>query len=92
MLTPAVGKLLPVIAAAADGSGDAVAKQSPVPDAAGRRSEMAIDEQWVEDVKRWVLAAHQPVDDPADDIALGVEAAQPALQALYWPDAPTTDR
>ena len=55
---------------------------------------MAIDEQWVEDVKRWVLAAHEPtlVDPAADDIALGVEAAQPALQALYWPDAPTTDR
>jgi hypothetical protein len=54
---------------------------------------MAIDEQWVEDVKRWVLAAHQPApDDLADDIALGVEAAQPALQALYWPDAATTDR
>ena len=54
---------------------------------------MAIDEEWVEDVKRWVLAAHLPaLDDPPDDIALGVEAAQPALQALYWPDAPTTDR
>nr|HET7857888.1 hypothetical protein [Caldimonas sp.] len=54
---------------------------------------MATDEEWVEDVKRWVRAAHQPATcDPADDIALGVEAAQPALQALYWPDAPTKDR
>ena len=54
---------------------------------------MAIDEEWVEDVRRWVRAAHQPAPgDPADDIALGVEAAQPALQALHWPDAPTTDR
>ena len=48
---------------------------------------MAIDEQWVEDVKRWVLASREPVGDPGDDIALGVEAAQPALQVLYWPDA-----
>ena len=53
---------------------------------------MAIDEQWVEDVKRWVLASREPVGDPGDDIALGVEAAQPALQVLYWPDATTTDR
>jgi hypothetical protein len=53
---------------------------------------MAIDEQWVEDVKRWVLAAREAVGDPGDDIALGVEAAQPALQVLYWPDATTTDR
>jgi hypothetical protein len=59
---------------------------------AAQESEMAIDEQWVEDVKRWVLASREPVGDPGDDIALGVEAAQPALQVLYWPDAATTDR
>ena len=55
---------------------------------------MAIDEQWVEDVKRWVLAAHARPDRDAtsDDLAVGVEAAQPALQAVHWPDAPTTDR
>jgi hypothetical protein len=54
---------------------------------------MAIDEQWVEDVKRWVLAAHEVVvGEAGDDVALGVEAAQPALQALHWPDATTTDR
>jgi hypothetical protein len=54
---------------------------------------MAIDEQWVEDVKRWVLGA-QPASesDAGDDVAIGVEAAQPALQARHWPDAPTTDR
>ena len=54
---------------------------------------MAIDEQWVEDVKRWVLAAHEAAPrEPNDEIALGVEAAQPSLQAVHWPDAPTTDR
>jgi hypothetical protein len=87
----AVGELLPAIAAAADGGSRAVATESRTPRDA-EESEMATDEQWVEDVKRWVLAAHQPVGDPIDDIAIGVEAAQPALQALYWPDAPTTDR
>jgi len=56
-------------------------------------SEMATDEEWVEDLKRWLRAAHQPaLGDPVDDVALGVEAAQPALQALYWPDAATTGR
>jgi len=60
---------------------------------------MAIDEQWVEDVKRWVCGPHggptsdAMVDDVAsDEVAIGVEAAQPALQARHWPDAPTTDR
>ena len=58
---------------------------------------MANDADWVEDVKRWALSgAHRrepSLDDAgADDIALGVEAAQPALQARHWPDAPTTDR
>ena len=54
---------------------------------------MAIDDQWVEDVKRWLLAAHEPaLSDSGDDVALGVEAAQPALQALYWPETTTTDR
>ena len=60
---------------------------------------MAIDEQWVEDVKRWVRGAHgaserdAAVEDLAsEDVAIGVEAAQPALQARHWPDAPTKDR
>ena len=54
---------------------------------------MATDEEWVEDLKRWLRAAHQrALGDPVDDVALGVEAAQPALQALYWPDAATTGR
>jgi len=48
-------------------------------------------------VKRWTLFGGRPraaIDDAAesDDVALGVEAAQPALQARHWPGAPTTDR
>ena len=60
---------------------------------------MANDEEWVADVKRWTLggtrsaaiAAVAP-DDLGDEIALGYEAADPALQARHWPDAPTTGR
>jgi hypothetical protein len=52
---------------------------------------MASDTAWVEDVKRWVLAgcsARDGLAEPPDDgIVLGYEAAQPALQALNWPDA-----
>jgi hypothetical protein len=49
-------------------------------------------------VKRWYLAgaSSRPSDSassPDDDVALGYEAAHPALQARHWPDAPlTTDR
>jgi hypothetical protein len=59
---------------------------------------MANDAEWVEDVKRWYLAgaSSRPSDSassPDDDVALGYEAAHPALQARHWPDAPlTTDR
>jgi len=58
---------------------------------------MANDEQWVEDVKRWYLAgAAHPASEAGsaeDDLAIGYEAAHPALQARHWPDAPlTTDR
>jgi len=60
---------------------------------------MANDEEWVADVKRWCLAGTRPSagaalgsDAPGDDIALGYEAADPALQAHHWPDAPTTGR
>jgi hypothetical protein len=58
---------------------------------------MANDEEWVEDVKRWYLAgaasgASEPGADD-DEVAIGYEAAHPALQAHHWPDAPlTTDR
>ncbi len=59
---------------------------------------MANDEEWVEDVKRWYLAGTRSsgvVADAAatsDDVALGYEAADPALLARHWPDAPTTGR
>jgi hypothetical protein len=59
---------------------------------------MANDEEWVQDVKRWYLAgATRTISEPDgggdDDAAIGYEAADPALQARYWPDAPfTTDR
>ena len=60
---------------------------------------MANDEEWVADVKRWCLAGSAPAagaalgpDDAGDEIALGYEAADPALQAHHWPDAPTTGR
>jgi len=69
------------------------ARESQAPPSA-KESGMAIDEQWVEDVKRWVLGAHDATEHDAsgDEVAIGVEAAQPALQARHWPDAPTTDR
>ena len=65
---------------------------------------MANDAEWVEDVKRWsrgaVPSGARLADagstaagpDAVDEVALGYEAAQPALQARHWPDAPTTDR
>ena len=60
---------------------------------------MTNDAQWVEDVKRWYFGGSRPVAEAAatdglgDDVALGYEAAHPALQAHHWPDAPlTTDR
>lgn len=60
---------------------------------------MANDEEWVEDVKRWYLAGARSgttaavnSGDAADEVALGYEAADPALQARHWPDAPTTGR
>ena len=52
------------------------------------------NDDWVADVRRWVNAgapshvASAPSPDDADDYALGYEAAHPALQAAYWPDAP----
>ncbi|HEY2561926.1 MAG TPA: hypothetical protein VGI48_19645 [Caldimonas sp.] len=57
---------------------------------------MTNDAQWVEDVKRWFLTGVRSpapeLDDGDDDIALGYEAAHPALQARHWPDDLTTDR
>jgi hypothetical protein len=54
---------------------------------------MANDSDWVADVRRWYFsgqgptAAASPDADP-DGIALGYEAAHPALQSAHWPDAP----
>ena len=60
---------------------------------------MANDEEWVEDVRRWCLSGTVSgagtalaSDDGSDEIAVGYEAADPALQAHHWPDAPTTGR
>ena len=57
---------------------------------------MANDEEWVADVKRWCLggtrSAVAAADDAGDEVAVGYEAADPALQAHHWPDAPTTGR
>ena len=58
---------------------------------------MANDEQWVEDVKRWYRAGRAPAASETgvaeEEVAIGYEAAQPALQALHWPETPlTTDR
>ena len=58
---------------------------------------MASDADWVEDVKRWYYAGQRGAGTAslvADAAAtssemLGYEAADPALQARYWPDAPS---
>ena len=54
---------------------------------------MANDADWVEDVRRWYLsgasAAASTADGNDDPVALGYEAAHPALQARNWPDALT---
>ncbi len=54
---------------------------------------MGNDVDWVEDVKRWYLsgtssAQADAIDSSEDPVALGYEAAHPALQAKHWPDAP----
>jgi len=59
---------------------------------------MTNDADWVEDVRRWCFAGARSIADAqrlgsaeaTDFMALGYEAAQPALQAQHWPDAPST--
>jgi hypothetical protein len=58
---------------------------------------MSNDAEWVEDVKRWyyagvrsAAAAGSAAGESTDLMALGYEAADPALQARHWPDAPAT--
>lgn len=61
---------------------------------------MTDDANWVEDVKRWYRASASVAASPSEGLStdygddLGYEAAHPALQARYWPDAAaiTTDR
>jgi hypothetical protein len=59
---------------------------------------MTNDADWVEDVKRWYHASVRSATasdgsadrESTDLMALGYEAAQPALEARHWPDAPVT--
>ena len=92
-----VGALLPSIEVAADGGACAQRRQCDRWREPAQGKIMANDEEWVADVKRWCLAgtrsgAGSLPADAADEIALGYEAADPALQAHHWPDAPTTGR
>jgi len=92
----AVSKFLPAIEAAADGERPRDPQQCTRTRAG--LTIMANDADWVEDVKRWALSSARSSEPAlndaaaADEVALGVEAAQPALQARHWPDAPTKDR
>ena len=53
------------------------------------------DVEWVEDVKRWFLAGAESARSgeaaagDSEHACIGYEAADPALQARHWPDAPT---
>ncbi|MEO8526642.1 MAG: hypothetical protein ABI460_18085 [Caldimonas sp.] len=56
---------------------------------------MTNDADWVEDVKRWyragvesALSAELSPSD-AEGVAIGYEAAHPALQARHWPEVTT---
>jgi hypothetical protein len=55
---------------------------------------MASNDEWVEDVRRWYFGGTAPAADrdaegsPGSHDEMGYEAAQPALQARHWPDAP----
>lgn len=58
---------------------------------------MTNDAEWVEDVRRWYYAgvrsaaeASSAAGESSDLMALGYEAAHPALQAHHWPDAPAS--
>lgn len=59
---------------------------------------MANEVDWVEDVRRWYLSGAgsggptETIGAPIDEVALGYEAADPALVARHWPEAPTKDR
>ena len=52
------------------------------------------DADWVEDVKRWYRTgaesarSAEAATGESESAFIGYEAAHPALQARYWPDAP----
>lgn len=55
---------------------------------------MANDSQWIDDVRLWYFGGHPPAgelgvdgSDTSDELALGYEAVNPALQGCLWPDA-----
>ncbi len=60
---------------------------------------MASNTDWAEDVRRWSFSGRgDGAKNPAsaghaadESEALGYEAADPALQAWHWPDAPSLD-
>ncbi len=94
-----VGPLLPTLEVTADGGAcdhDRECERRHMP---ARGKTTANDKEWVADVKRWCLAGTRSgtsaalgSDESGDEIAVGYEAADPALQAHHWPDAPTTGR
>ena len=98
-----VSPVLPELATCADGARTNSRRRSALAPATGvvEGWRMASDAEWVEDVRRWyfagkrgaeaVVAPQVTGDPPAHDAdALGYEAADPALQARHWPDAPIT--
>jgi hypothetical protein len=70
------------------------------PDPNGSRV-MTSDADWVEDVRRWCLEASPATrtktvaantePEPTDFASMGYEAANPALQARNWPEAPVSN-
>ena len=55
---------------------------------------MANDAQWVDDVRRWYFGGHPPAgelaadgSDGSDELAIGYEAANPALQGCLRREA-----
>ena len=54
---------------------------------------MESDIDWLEDMRRWArVGADSMSHNPSDELsAVGYEAAHPALQARFWPGAPTSE-
>jgi hypothetical protein len=55
---------------------------------------MTMGDDWVQDLKRWCLAAIRSVApakrnlcaEQTEPAAMGYEAAHPCLQAMHWPE------